>query len=145
MPRSWYQVARPVRKLRRTSVEGEVFDSQDELNRWQVLQFAEKTGVIRNLKRQVKYPLVLPNGVPVKIRSPGFPNGRSAHYTADFTYDEWQADKESWVPTTEERKSFDDPCSRLRRAVVEAIYGIEIRVTGPAAKSKTARRKRDHA
>lgn len=132
--RSWHQVAKPVRTLYRTSADGDVFDSGDELKRWNILKFAEKTGLIRDLKRQVAFPLILPNGTPIKIKSPGFPKGRRCVYHADFAYEERDDKTETWHPTVEERKSFDDPTSRLRRAVVEAIYGIDIRLTGKAAK-----------
>src|SRR5215467_1750241 len=104
-----------------------------------MLRVAEREGFIRNLKRQVPYPLVLPNGVAVKIRSPGFPNGRACSYRADFTYEQWEPQSQSWTPITEENKGHDDPASRLRRAIVEAIYGIEIIVTGQAAPRRLRR------
>ena len=84
---------------------------------------AEEAGTIRDLRRQVPYKLVLPNGVPVKTRSEGVPNGRQCSYTADSTYT--LADGS---PVVEEFKGMDDPTSKLRRAITEAIFGIKINV-----------------
>ncbi len=134
MPRSRHQIARVAPKGARTAADGTVFDSLSELRRWEALRATERAGGIRNLRRQVKFDLVLPPGldrpVPVKIRSAGYPNGRNCVYTADFVYDE------DGVSVVEEWKGVDDPTSRLRRAVVEAGYGIRIRLTGPAAEKQ---------
>lgn len=128
MKRAWHQQAKRSPPEERT-LDGIVFDSRAEMKRWAELQLLQKAGEIYLLDRQVQLNLVI-NGKPVKIRSRGVPNGRACHYTADFIYFEKGTDKR----VIEEYKSFDDPTSRLRRAVVEAIYGIEIRVTGAAAK-----------
>jgi hypothetical protein len=135
MTRSRHQVARRLPAIARTAPDGTVFDSAGELRRYLVLRMAEKMGLVRNLRHQVKFALVLPAGlpapVPVKIRSAGYPRGRSCVYTADFAYDE--ATGPAWLPIVEEYKGMDDPVSRLRRAVAEAVHGIQIRLTGPAA------------
>ena len=104
------------------TIDGVVFDSKGEAKRWQELQLLERAGAISDLRRQVKYPLVI-EGRPVLIRSEGYPNGRAATYTADFVY------VENGRRMVEEFKGFDDDRSRLRRAVVEAIYQFQIRVT----------------
>lgn len=123
----WHFRAKRAPPPERTDLDGNVFDSKSERARWDELCLLERTGVITNLRRQVALPLVI-KGRPVKIRSAGFPNGRPAIYTVDFTY------TENGLEVFEEYKAFDTPDARLRRAVVEAIYGIEIVVTGPAAR-----------
>jgi lysozyme family protein len=125
--RHWSQVTRRLPRALRTTSDGITFDSASEKARWHQLQLRERAGEIMGLERQVKFPLILPNGTPVKIRSLGFPRGRLCTYRADFRY----ADAVTGAVTTEDYKGHDDPASRLRRAVVEAIYGIEITLTGP--------------
>ena len=122
----WSQVARRASKTARTTDDGIVFDSAGERSRWHQLQLMERSGAIRELRRQVKFDLVLPDGRPIKIKSRGFPNGRRCAYHADFVYT-----TSTGEVMVEEYKGHDDPCSRLRRAVVEAIYDIAITVTGP--------------
>lgn len=81
----------------------------------------ERGGIIADLKCQVKFPLILPNGVPVLT-----PSGKqTASYTADFTYTV-NATGEAVV---EDYKGTDDDVKQLRRAVVEAIYGFKIKIT----------------
>lgn len=125
MAKAWHQHAKRAPKEART-LDGATFDSKSEMRRYAELQLEEKAGLIRNLKRQVRYELHV-NGEPIRIRSKGFPNGRACHYTADFVY---FRDNEIVV---EEHKGHDDPAARLRRAVVEAIYKFRITITGPAA------------
>lgn len=132
MKRSWLQNVKRSPPADRTSVEGHVFDSKAELARWETLKLLQRAGEIGELQRQQQFPLAF-NGRPIKIRSKGFPNGRPCVYTVDFSYID-----ETGRPVYEEFKGFDNPEARLRRAVVEALYGIEIIVTGPAA-SKTPR------
>lgn len=123
MRRPWHQQFSRAPRAKRTDADGTVFDSRAELARWKVLQIMERGRVISGLERQVKLPLVLPNGVPVLIRSEGYPNGRRASYRADFSY----LDRNG-VRIYEELKGRDDPTSRLRRAVAEACHGITITV-----------------
>ena len=61
-------------KIARTSRDGIVFASKAELNRWEKLRLWQLAGEIRNLRRQVKYPLVI-EGIHV------------GDYTPDFVYE----------------------------------------------------------
>lgn len=62
------------RKIKRC---GQNFDSQKEYERWLALHYMEKTGQIRDLRRQVKFELV-----------PAYPEEglRAWTYIADFVY-----------------------------------------------------------
>lgn len=98
-------------KLRRT-VDGITFDSLAEANRWKTLRFAEISGRISRLTRQSKYSIEV-NGVHI------------ANYFADFEYL-----NETGQLVTEDQKSSHtrkDPVYRLKKNLVEAIYGIQIR------------------
>lgn len=103
-------------------VDGIKFPSTGEAKRWSTLRLLEKAGTLFHLQRQVSFLLVI-DSKPILIRSAGYPNGRAVKYTADFTY----TDETGFV--VEEYKGFDTMESRLRRAVFEAIYGIQVRVT----------------
>lgn len=111
------------------------FASGAELTRYAELVKAQKRGEIRNLRRQVKYPLSI-EGRPIKIRSDRYKNGRQCNYTPDFVYEEWfaydQATKASheWVMIVEESKGIFTEASRLRIAVFEAQYQVTVRFTG---------------
>ena len=96
------------------------FDSKGEMLRYAYLQQMQAAALITGLTRQVTYPLMLPNGVPVRT-----PTGRTATYTADFTYTVCASGEK----VVEDFKGTDDDTKRLRRAVVEAIYGFKIRLT----------------
>lgn len=135
MTRPWHQRQFGGRKppeLRTHPKTGEVFDSANELQRYLVLEVLQAAGRIRDLKRQVRFPLVLPDGTPIKI------GNRSCVWTADFAYLAPEGD--AWVRVIEEYKGFDDPTARLRRAVAEAIYKFSVKVTGEA-KTVSAKRK----
>lgn len=57
----------------RATVDGETFDSKLEAGRWQTLRLLERAGEISNLRRQVRFPLLV-QGVEI------------GHYKADFVY-----------------------------------------------------------
>jgi uncharacterized protein DUF1064 len=107
---------------KKIQVDGEWFDSQSEAVRYGELRMLQRAGQIRGLQRQVKFPIVI-NGESVKIRSEGYPNGRAVTYIADYVYFEGEA------RVVEDRKGMDTPISRLKRALIEAIYHVKVRVT----------------
>lgn len=111
-------------KANRTKVDGRWFDSAREAARYVDLKAMEAAGEIRDLELQPKFPLVI-KGRNVLIRSRGYPNGRKATYKADFAYTVVATGEE----VVEDSKGYDTPIARLRRAVVEAIYGIRIKLT----------------
>lgn len=116
-----------------------IFDSGAELKRYAALVNSQKRGEIRNLRRQVKYPLAI-EGRPIKIRSPRYKNGRQCVYTPDFVYEERVTDIPiTWETVVEESKGYHTDASRLRIAIFEAQYQVTVRFTGA---QKIIRRKR---
>lgn len=103
-----------------SSDEGE-FDSKGEYQRYLDLRMLERLGRIRDLKRQVRIPLIV-NGGPLLIRDKTG-RGRKLSYVADFTY------YEDDVYVVEDFKGFDTPVSRIKRAIVEATCALTVRVT----------------
>lgn len=91
-----------------------VFDSRKEYRRWQELLLAEKAGVIKGLRRQVKYEL-LPR-VPGKWPRP-------VYYVADFVY------REDGKEVVEDVKGYKTDVYKLKKRLMWVVHGIEIRET----------------
>lgn len=97
---------------------GITFDSQAEHRRWIELKLLVEAGVIKELERQPRYKLTC-GGRPVR-----YPSGRQATYTADFRY----LDIELGEQVVEDVKGMDTKDSKLRRAVLAAETGVEVRI-----------------
>lgn len=107
----------------RVELDGITFASKLESRRYAALKLRERAGIIADLELQPRFPLVI-EGRPVLIRSDGYPNGRRAVYRADFRY----RIVSTGATVVEDTKSSATAteADKLRRAVVEAIYGIRI-------------------
>lgn len=103
------------------TVDGHWFQSKREANRYRTLRTWYAGGAITEPELQPKFRMEI-DGVPVRIRSKGYPNGRQATYSADFRYTFTDTGEE----IVEDAKGMDTPRSRLARAVVEAQFGIKI-------------------
>lgn len=108
----------PARKYRNEPVvlDGLRFDSKRESIRWHVLRLMEKSGDIKNLKRQVRYPLLVGE---VKI----------GEYWADFDYVDCQT-KELITEDVKSPATQKIPLFQWKRKHFEAQYGRRIRITG---------------
>jgi hypothetical protein len=116
--------ARPRSKYRAqpTEVNGHRFDSKGEAARYVELRFLERMKIITDLRLQVRFSIEV-NGQKI------------ATYVADFVY------REKGVEVIEDFKSpatAKNPVYRLKKKLVEAIYGIEIRETS-ATRRRTGR------
>jgi len=83
----------------------------------------QEAGEIISLEVQPKFPLRV-NGQPIKIRSDRYPGGRAVSYYADFSY----YDERLGERVVEDVKGQDTPMSRLKRAIVEAQYGVPVKI-----------------
>lgn len=113
----------------KVEVDGRRFDSKREAKRAEKLMERVAAGEVRNLRFQVKFDLVTrgPGGTvtPIRYRTKrGL--GRIASHTVDFSYQELVDGK--WMQRLEDSKGMDPQASRLRRAVVETMLGIEIQL-----------------
>ena len=102
-----------------TTVDGIKFPSKKEATRWQQLQFLEKAGEIRNLKRQVAIPLI-GQTAPLKTAT-----GRAMRLTVDFSYEDKRL---GWATVLEDSKGMVTKDFAVRRAVAEAM-GLKITLT----------------
>lgn len=98
------------------------FPSKKEAKRYAELKLAERNGCVMGLRLQVTFPLVV-NGIPI------FPRG----YRSDFTYIELQQDQwKSYKFVVEDCKpsdGFRTETYRIKKKLVFAIWGIDIRET----------------
>lgn len=94
----------------KTEVDGFVFASRKEANRYSQLKLLEGAGEIHNLELQPKFPLVV--------------NGKSiGTYIADFSY------VEDGELITEDVKGVKTPVYRLKKKLVQALYNVTIHET----------------
>jgi len=116
-----------VRKYRNKPVviDNIKFDSIREGVRYKELKLLEQTGAITKLKLHPRYPLICGN-TPVQIRNKhGIP--RAVFYYADFEYRDCNKNCFNEL-VVEDVKGFDTANSRLKRALLEAHYGIRVRI-----------------
>lgn len=105
----------------KVTVDDHTFASRAEAARYRELKALERAGEIEQLELQPKFPLAC-GGTPILIKSKRYHNGRRALYTADFRY----VVRGTGETVVEDVKGFDTGVSRLRRAIVEAEYGITV-------------------
>lgn len=102
----------------RATVDGITFDSKREAARYVELKALTKAGEISDLRCQVIYHLFtakMPEGVPVQLP-------RRFQYRVDFRY----MDNNTCDYVHEDVKGVRTPMYKLKKALVEASYGIEI-------------------
>ena len=92
---------------RKTEVDGIVFDSKREAARYSELKLLQAAGEIRDLELQPEYELAVAGRVVGK-------------YIADFRY------MDGGRVVVEDAKGVRTDVYRLKKKMVEAIYGIKI-------------------
>lgn len=125
MENLYHHIKKKPSKYRNVKVEidGYIFDSKGESNRYQSLRLLEKAGEIEGIKVHPRYPIIV-DGEPLKIRSSGYPNGRIVIVELDFEYTHCKT-KEL---ISEDWKGMDTSLSRLKRALFEAVYKRKVNV-----------------
>jgi hypothetical protein len=95
----------------RTEVDGFIFASKAEARRYGELKLLEYQKEIRQLELQPSFDLLVRGGKKV------------GKYKADFRY--YDVFKKAWV--IEDVKGVKTPVYKLKKKIVEAVYGIEIK------------------
>lgn len=107
---------------KKVSIDGVVFDSKSEAKRYCALRDLEKAGVIKNLELQPSFVF-------------DHKGWRICKYTADFRY----VDSEG-VSVVEDVKGYaGNSYDTLRRKLIEAEYGVSIRLVTGEGKTKKER------
>ena len=105
---------------RKTELDGMIFDSKHEANRWVELKYMERAKLIKDLKRQVRFcliPTIEGNGG--KIRQ------RAVYYVADFQY--WENVGDCWKQVVEDAKGVRTDVYKIKKKLMLWRYGIEIK------------------
>lgn len=94
------------------TIDGIVFHSRREAKRWAELKLLEKAGLIRDLARQMPFPILAqrPDGTRVAVGT----------YVCDFVY------MQDGQRVIEDAKGVATESYRLKKKLVEAQYGIRI-------------------
>lgn len=100
---------------RKTVVDGITFDSRREAKRYGELKLLERAGVIRDLKRQVRYELIPAFNV-------GGKHYRPTSYVADFVYTDVKSGKE----IVEDVKGVRTDVYRLKSKMFAHKFGVSI-------------------
>ena len=100
----------------RTEIDGIVFDSKKEANRYCELKLLERAGEITDLRRQVRYEINQPYEIAGK-------KIRGIYYVADFAY----YDKELGEPIVEDVKGVRTDVYKIKKKLFESKYNIQIR------------------
>ena len=100
------------------TIDGILFASKAEARYYAELKVRERMGEIQNIARQVPFDLRCGE---IIIRTP---TGRIMRYVADFSYDNLATCTTVFVDV----KGFRDKVSMLKISIVEALYGIKIRI-----------------
>lgn len=91
----------------KAEAEGFTFSSKKEKARWMDLRLEERAGAIKDLKRQVVYPLEV-NGMLI------------CDYIADMVYER------NGLVVCEDAKGFKTPEYKLKAKLMLACHGVEI-------------------
>lgn len=92
-----------------TVVDGVRFPSKKEATRYGQLRWLESVGEIRDLKLKTRYPIVIAG---LKV----------CDYEDDFSYQEKTGER-----VVEDAKGFRTPVYRLKKKLMRACHGIEIK------------------
>lgn len=103
---------------KKITVNGQVFDSKKEANRYKELLLLEKAGEIKDLRTQVKFKLIPAQ----RDEATGKVIERECSYKADFVY--YEEDGETVV---EDVKGFRTKDYIIKRKLMLYQYGIRIR------------------
>ena len=102
-------------KSRKVTVNGVVFDSRKEANRWCELALLQKAGQVTDLQRQVKYELIPSQRIDGKVAE------RACTYVADFVY------RENGKTVVEDTKGFKTKDYIIKRKLMLWVHGIKVR------------------
>ena len=114
-------------KSHKTSVNGVIFDSKKEYDRYIELTLLSRSGAIKGLKRQVKFELIPAQYEPDIINPRGkVKKGklieRAVSYIADFVYTD-----ENGKTVVEDTKGFRTKDYIIKRKLLLYMHGIRIK------------------
>lgn len=119
------------------NADGQKFDSQAEMRRWEELRLLEMAGQIRGLERQKRWPLYAWS--LTAFDEDGSQLGGVGYYQADFDYDEphivhnllggGASVDTYWEHVTEDSKGVRTAVYKIKARIFSVNYGRSIRET----------------
>lgn len=106
----------------KVEIDGEVFDSQGEYNRWCELKLLEKAGRITDLKRQVYFELI-PAQYEINEKGRRKLVERSLGYVADYVY------VEDGKTVVEDYKGLQTDVFKIKKKLMRYVHGISIKLS----------------
>jgi hypothetical protein len=100
---------------KKTIAMGLKFDSRWEAERWGQLKSMERAGVVNNLQRQIKFPLMINEQ-------------KICDYIADFEYDLTE-ENGTVKHIVEDAKGVQTPEFKLKKKMMKAIHNIDIHLS----------------
>lgn len=100
----------------KVTVNGIVFDSKREADRWADLNVLERAGEISRLQRQVKYVLI-----PTQYDEKKKVLERECSYIADFVY------LKDGKLVVEDAKGFKTPEYKIKKKLMLLFHGVRVR------------------
>jgi hypothetical protein len=97
---------------RKTELDGVTFDSAKEARRWSELNLLQRAGQIRDLRRQVRYPLKVEGKLICTL-------------VADFAYED--AEGGTVVEDTKSDFTRKLPVWRIKSKLFSALHGFDVR------------------
>ena len=97
-------------------IDGQRFDSEHEARVWQDLQTAVKSGAIRNLNRQVSFPLTVQGT-------------RIQRWRCDYWFEEKTADGQWRIVIADAKSAYTRNLQSWKRTklLFESLYGMQVR------------------
>lgn len=125
---AWTSYKTPKYRNKKVEIDGIVYDSKKEYNRYRELLLLERAGAISNLQRQVKYVLIPAQREPDTIGARGGVRKgklleRECSYVADFVY----IDTTKGEQIVEDTKGFRTKDYIIKRKLLLWVHGIRIK------------------
>ena len=104
-------------------VDGIKFDSKREAKRYQALQLLVKSGIIKDLRLQVRFRFNMEvAGDETEFKFHLSTTKRKRSYIADFVY--WDCQKKAWI--VEDCKGFKTPEYKYKKKLMKDVFGVDI-------------------
>lgn len=118
----WSQYSNSKYHNRKVEIDGEVFDSQGEYNRWCELKLLERTGQISHLRRQVRFELI-PAQYEIDEKGRRKLVERRLEYVADYMY------TEGGKTIVEDYKGLQTDVFKIKKKLMLNVYGIKVKLS----------------
>ena len=111
---------------KKVQVDGIIFDSAKEANRYKELDMMEKAGKIKDLKRQERFLLIPAQREEAQGKKKGKLIERECAYVADFVYTDCKTNEKVVEDVKGYRGGGAYEVFKIKRKLMLHIYGIRI-------------------